>query len=504
MNKVTRSVNPVTGEILGEFRVADEDEVLRIIENAKIAQKKWAKVSIKERVRKIKKVRDFIVENIDDIANAISRENGKVRIDALATEVLPAAIAVNYYCKNAEKFLKDEKLKSGNLLLFNKKSKIHKIPYGVIAIISPWNYPFSIPFSEVIMALLAGNSVVLKTATQSQLIGHKLKEAIEFADLPEYVFNYVNISGRVAGHLFVKAGVDKIFFTGSVSTGKYLMKIASERLIPVCLELGGNDPMIVFDDANLDRAAWGAIWAGFQNSGQSCGGVERIYVQETIYDVFLEKLKEKLDSIKIGYDEDFNADIGSMTTSSQVETVREHIEDSLKKGASIYYQKEIESKNIKNINMFVPPTIIVDVNHNMKLMQDETFGPVVGVMKFKTIDEAIELANDSYLGLTASIWTKNKKLAKKLAKEIQAGVIMINDHLMSHGLAETPWGGFKQSGIGRTHGKIGFDEMVQKQVVVDDILDFTKKDMWWHPYNKDLYEGLKSVIYFLYSKKYWY
>lgn len=510
------SRNPYTQEELGRFQLNTKEEVFEIIRKAKKAQKNWVRVPIREKIKKIKKIIAYIVANVDIISEEISKENGKVKIDALATEVLPVTMAIDYYCKNAKKFLKDEKIKSGNILLFNKKSRILKVPYGVIGIISPWNYPFSIPFSEIIKALLAGNSVVLKTASNSLLVGERIKKCINAADLPEGVFNYIVVRGSDAGDYLIDGGVNKIFFTGSVKVGQYLMEKASKRLLPLSLELGGNDPMIVLNDANIERAAWGAIWAGFQNSGQSCGGIERIYVQERIYDKFLNELKSRLKKLKIGPDIDFNSDIGGMTTKQQLETVKEHVDDALKKGAKIYYQKEIVSLNLKNkktkennseynqrnqYNNIFPPTILINVNHDMKLMKDETFGPVVGVMKFKTIEEAVEFANDSYLGLTASIWTRNKKLAFRIAHQIEAGVITINDHLMSHGLAETPWGGFKMSGIGKTHGKMGFEEMVQHKVVVNDILSFAKKDLWWHPFNKKMYEGLKSAMFALYEKR---
>lgn len=494
----TISRNPYTGEELGKFSINTKEEVFDIIKKAKIAQRKWNSIPLLQRVSKIKKIIKYIIENVDAISEEISLENGKVKIDALATEVLPVTLAIDYYCKNAKKFLKEEKIKNSNILLFNKKSKIIKTPYGVIGIISPWNYPFSIPFSEIIKALLAGNSVILKTASQSQLVGNRIKKCIEFAELPENVFNYVNVPGKYVGDYFIDGGVDKIFFTGSVQVGKYLMEKASKKLIPLSLELGGNDPMIVLKDADIDRAAWGEIWAGFQNSGQSCGGIERIYVQKEVYNKFLEKTKNYLEKLKIGPDIDYDSDIGGLTSLQQYNIVKEHVNDAISKGAKIFYQKNIDERN-KNYKNIYPPTIVINVNHQMKLMKDETFGPVVGVMTFDSLEEAIKLANDSYLGLTASIWTKNRKLALKLAKNIEAGVITINDHLMSHGLAETPWGGVKMSGIGKTHGRLGFEEMVQHKVVVDDLLYFTKKNLWWHPFNKNIYNGLKSAMFALYG-----
>ena len=300
--------------------------------------------------------------------------------------------------------------------------------------------------------------------------------------------------GAKAGDAFIDAGVDKLFFTGSVAVGKYLMKKASERLTPLVLELGGNDAMIVCEDADLYRAACGAVWAGMQNAGQSCGGVERIYVDKKVYHEFLAILKERVEGIRVGEGTLPTSDIGAMTTRKQMRTVQEHIDDALAKGAKIFAQSKVpEDKK----GQFMPCMVLTDVNHTMLTMRDETFGPIVGVMPFETIDEAIALANDSNLGLTGSVWSKDRKKAVQIGRRIMAGAIAINDHLMTHGLAETPWGGFKESGIGRTHGDIGFGEMTQPQVVVDDLLatmPFVRRNFWWQPFEKSQYDGAKGLI----------
>ena len=236
----------------------------------------------------------------------------------------------------------------------------------------------------------------------------------------------------------------------------------------------------------------------FSNAGQSCGGVERIYVHEKVYDDFLALLKNKVENLQIDSKNSFNSDIGVITTSKQLETIKDHVNSALEQGAKIFAQsKALKNDELKN---YYPATVLINVNHNMKVMKEETFGPVLAIMKVGNIDEAVSYANDSSLGLTGSVWSKNRKKARNIAKKIYAGAVTINDHLMSHGLSETPWGGFKESGIGRTHGEIGFDEMVQKQVVIDDILPFVKKNMWWHPYSKNVYDGLKGVINSLYAK----
>jgi acyl-CoA reductase-like NAD-dependent aldehyde dehydrogenase len=373
-----------------------------------------------------------------------------------------------------------------------------RMPYGVVGVISPWNYPFAIPFSEVVMALLAGNGVVLKTASETQWVGRTMEECFLAAELPEGIFNYVNIPGRLAGSALLGNGIDKLFFTGSVSVGKQLMAEAGETLTPLVLELGGNDAMLVCEDADLFRAASGAVWAGFQNSGQSCGGVERIYVHEKVYHSFLQVLKKKVEALRVGLDEDFEVDIGVMTSERQVSVVKQHLEDALAKGAVIYARSpEPESEGSSNS---LPAMVLTEVNHEMLIMQEETFGPLVGVMRVSNMDEAVALANDSHLGLTGSVWSRNSSQAETLARQIQAGVVTINDHLVSHGLAETPWGGVKQSGIGRSHGAIGFDEMTQPQVIVHDILPFARQNIWWHPHSAKIFQGLEGAMKYLYGK----
>ncbi len=491
----TISLNPATSEQIGESKLNSVEDLTNMISESRIAQKEWQKLSVKERSKKVLKIKDFLVDNLDNISQTISDDNGKVRFDALSTEVFPAIMATKYYAKKADKFLKPKKIASSSLVLINKRSFVRYEPHGVVGVISPWNYPFAIPFSEVIMALIAGNGVILKTATETQLVGLALRDAINSADLPKGLFQFINLPGRIAGEAFLKSKIDKLFFTGSVPVGKQLMKLAADTLTPVSLELGGNDAMLVCEDADIDRAVNGAVWAGLSNAGQSCGGVERIYVHQKIYNQFLNSLKVKVESLTVGNPSDFSTDVGVMTTEKQVKTVKLHLDDAIKNGAVLF----AESKTTNDLKNILTPKVITNVNHNMIMMRDETFGPLLGVMKVENMDEAIELANDSDLGLTGSVWSKNHKKAIELGSRINAGAITINDHLMSHGLAETAWGGFKESGIGRAHGEQGLMEMVQPQYIINDILPGVKKNIWWHPYSKELYEGLKSIVYLFYG-----
>lgn len=495
----TVSINPATGEIIGYHPEDRVDDLAFLLAKARTAQKSWAGLSFKERARYVFSIRDAIVSEADRIAEIISRDNGKTRIDALSTEVLPAAMATTYYAKKAGVFLKPKKIGTGNILFFNKKSHIEHVPFGVIGIISPWNYPFAIPFHEIAMALMAGNAVLLKVATHTQVVAKLIREIVGAGNLPEGLFHLVNIPGHIAGQAFIDAGIDKLFFTGSVPVGKKLMAAAAPKLLPLSLELGGNDPMIVCRDANLYRAAAGAAWAGYSNAGQSCGGVERIYVEKDVYAEFVTILGKITESLTYGADTNGDVEVGSITTQKQLRTIRQHLEDALAKGAvNSYFSKKLKGNSE---GFFFPPTVLENVDESMMTMQLETFGPIVAVAKVENVEEAIEKANRSNLGLTASVWTRNRKKAREIASRLEAGTVSINDHLMSHGLAETPWGGFKESGLGRTHGYIGLEEMTQIRVVVDDVLPFVQKNMWWYPHDRSIYSGLLGGLHFLYGKK---
>lgn len=494
----TQSVNPATGEVIGTTPEHSVEDLNEMIARARRAQAAWGETPIKHRARAILRVRDYVVDHADELSETISRDNGKTRVDAISTEILPAALAADYYAKRAKRFLRTRRLAPAKLILASKRSRVRQVPWGVIGIISPWNYPFGIPFSEVVMGLLAGNAVILKVATATQMVGRALERCFQAAELPDGVFAYANLPGSVAGDAMLVSGINKLFFTGSVAIGKQLMAKAAETLTPVCLELGANDPMLVCPDADLPRAAAGAVWAGMSNCGQSCAGVERIYVHADVYDRFLKLLAEKVTALRVGFDADFDVDLGAMTTPAQVEKVRHQIQDALERGATIYARSPCPSTTAGH---FLPAMVLTDVDHSMLVMLEETFGPVVAVMKVRDMDEAVMLANDTTFGLTGSVWSRNRRTAYQLATRIQAGVVTINNHLMSHGLAETPWGGFKESGLGRTHGAIGFAEMTQPQCIIDDVMPGVRRDMWWHPHSREVYRDMRAMLDAIFARR---
>lgn len=494
--------NPANGQPIGTILRHSPEDASHAVTAARQAQSEWEALPFPAKDKIFKQVAALIGERSSQLAETIASCTGKTRIDALSTEVLPAAIAVRYYPKAARKFQRPRRLKKSSILFFNKFSRLYRKPHGVVGIISPWNYPFGIPFHEICQALATGNAVVFKVATQAQPVGEAIARLFHDAGLPGDVLHLVHLSGREAGEGLLAAGIDKLFFTGSVPIGKQLMAAAAAYLTPVSLELGGNDAMIVFADANLRRAAAGAAWAGLSNCGQSCGGVERVYVVDSVYDQFVSLLKEEVTALRQGDDTtaDFSQpvhyELGSLTTTTQLQTVREHIKDATRKGACCSPQSTTTpaEKSIESNGLFHSAIILESVNHDMQVMREETFGPLLAIHKVFSAAEAIKKANDSDLGLTGSVWSRSSKKADSVAAQIQAGTVTINDHLMSHGMPETPWGGYKNSAIGRSHGTPGFEEMTQPKVVIRDSLSGVNRNIWWYPHSTEVLKGLHGAL----------
>jgi acyl-CoA reductase-like NAD-dependent aldehyde dehydrogenase len=477
-----------------KYELHTKAQVADFLRAARAAQPAWAALPYAERSAALKRVQRLLVDRADAVAATISGDNGKTLVDALTAEVFPAVLAVDFYRKAARRVLRGKRIAGGALLMFNKRSRLHPVPYGVIGVISPWNYPFSIPFGEVVMALLMGNAVVLKVASDTLGVGQALASLFADAGLPAGVFTYVNLPGSQAGPAFIEADVDKLFFTGSTEVGRTLAALAAPKLLTLVLELGGNDAAIVRADADVEKAAQGLTWAGFTNAGQSCGGAQRLLVHRSMYQPFLEALARRVKALRVGPGANFDHDIGAMTNAKQKKTVEDQVAACVAAGARVFAQSDAPADGL-----FLPAQILVDVKPDMAVMTDEIFGPVVAVIPVDDDDEAVRLANASPLGLTSSVWSTNHRQARALARRIQAGAVAINDHLMTHGLAETPWGGFGDSGTGRTHGIPGLEEMVRWQVVVDDVMPGSRSEPWWYPSSEEGYRRLKAALAFLHG-----
>lgn len=485
------SINPATLEVIGEVRILDTEEINQKVEMAENAFASWSSLSIEERTSYLNALKDQIIKHFDDITSIISKEMGKPRIEAGIAEIMVVVDLIDYFVKRAPKLLADELIPL-HIAKIIKSSKINYRPYGPVVVISPWNYPFAIPMGSIVMALLAGNTVIFKPASDAILIGKKIEELLNAVNLPDGVFNFIAAPGSAISNSLIGPKIRKIVFTGSVQVGKQVMETASKYLIPVVLELGGKDPMIVCKDANIELAANGAVWGAFTNAGQVCASVERVYVMKEIADEFIDKVVSKTKALRIGMDTDFNIDIGPMVNEGQLHIVEEHVEDAKLKGAKILTGGE-RIKELKGF--FFPPTVLTNVNHSMKCMTEETFGPLLPIMVVNNEKEAIELANDTVYGLTASVWTKDREKGEEIARQINAGTVTINEHAYTYGLPETPWGGIKDSGMGRTHSKIGLLEMVVPYHINVDHLPVSMNNRpWAFPYSIEKYEWFKSLI----------
>jgi succinate-semialdehyde dehydrogenase/glutarate-semialdehyde dehydrogenase len=471
------SRDPATGEEIGGAPLTSAEEVTQAVANSRAAQKAWGQLSFTERARVVLRARRIMLDEMDELAVLISRETGKPVVEAIAMEIVPTLDLMQFFAQQTGKLLRAEKIHIGLYGLMGRTSRIIYKPLGVIGIISPWNFPWAIPLGEVVMALMAGNSVVLKPSELTPLTGLKIGEIFARAELPHHVLQIVTGDGTT-GAALVEACVDKIMFTGSVTTGTRVAVAAAKKLTPVVLELGGKDPMIVLEDADIEQAASAAVWGAFSNSGQACASVERCYVHKKIAHAFIARVIEKTRALKQDIGTREGTDVGAMSSEPQVQVVERHIRDAASQGARILAGGG-RAKNLAGA--FHEPTVLADVNHQMLLMREETFGPVLPVMIFETEDEAIRLANDSLFGLTASVWTSNIKRGRRIASSIEAGTVMINEVLYTHGLAQTPWGGVKQSGLGRTHGRLGLLELVTPQHIHVNYLP-RLGDLWWFNY----------------------
>jgi succinate-semialdehyde dehydrogenase/glutarate-semialdehyde dehydrogenase len=449
------------------------------VSRARRAQPEWAKLSYRKRARFILRARELVLDQLEDIAKLISRETGKPATEAIAMEIVPTLDLMHYFAKTTHRLLARPEIDIGQYNLMYRSSYIVYKPLGVVGIISPWNFPWATPLDEVVMALMAGNAVVVKPSELTPLTALKIGEIFKQAQLPEGLLEIVTGDGST-GAALVEAGVNKIMFTGSVNTGKRVAEAAAKHLTPVVLELGGKDPMVVLEDADLENAARAAIWGAFCNSGQACASIERCYVHESIAEKFTDLVVKETRLLKQGKASTEAIDIGAMTNERQLQIVEDHVGDAVERGAQVRTggHRLNDSKG-----WFHQPTVVTGVDHSMKLMRDETFGPVLPIMTFKTDEEAIRLANDSIYGLTASVFTRDIGRGRRLAEQIDAGTVMINEVVYTHAVAQTPWGGVKQSGYGRTHGRLGLLELVSAQHVHVNGMPRIA-DVWWFPYSK--------------------
>ncbi len=491
MAKSFEVLNPITEQTLYTISDTSTSDVQKVFQNVRAAQQVIAQKSIDWRIKEIYKIRDYIKANREEITNKIIEETGKARFDALTSEIFEIIDVIDVITKKVKKVLKDEKV-STPLVLLGKSSKVIYEPLGIVLIITPWNYPLYQALIPSFYAFLSGNAAVVKPSELTPLKG-LIEEILTASGFMQDAIQVV-YGGRETGKALIDAKPNKIHFTGSTRAGKEIMKQAAEHLIPVDLELGGKDPSIVFDDVNLSRTVNGVMWGAFTTAGQSCTSIERLYVHENIYDVFVNDIVARTKRLrtpeaKTDITQPDAYDIGCMTSPAQIKIIEAHLADATEKGAKILCGGTTK-QSLQNCFL---PTVVTGVNHSMKIMQEETFGPVLPIMKFKTEQQVIELANDSEYGLGASVWSKDLKRADRIARALVCGNVSINNHMITEANPNLPFGGVKQSGIGRYKGKWGLHTFSNIKSIVTD-KQGSIIDPHWYPFTKEKYKMINTVL----------
>lgn len=461
--------NPLTGSEIGDVPVMTSSEVMGLVAAAREAQADWSRLSLERRARVLRGLKRSLFESAEEIAALIRAETGKVIGEALF-EVTVACDHLDYLARKAPSLLRGREASTGWLL--HRRARVAYEPYGVIGAITPWNYPFAISMSVVGTAIAAGNGVVLKPSEYAQLTGQLVGELVSAATGSSSLVAVATGDGST-GAALVRAGVEKLAFTGSTATGKQVMAAAAESLTPVVLELGGKDAMIVCGDADIQRAARGAVWGAFFGCGQVCMSVERVYVVDSVYDEFVNAVMAEARRVRTS--DEPEAMIGSLIAPFQMERVHRQVQDAQARGARVL----LGGRPLKAAGYFYEPTVVVDVNHDMELMLQETFGPVLPIMRVEDEQEAVRLANDTRYGLDASVWSRNTTRARRLARQLQVGTVLINDHLINYAISDLPFGGARQSGFGRVHGIEGLREFVRPKSWVEDRLSLEREPYWF-------------------------
>jgi acyl-CoA reductase-like NAD-dependent aldehyde dehydrogenase len=487
--------NPATGEIVATVPDLSAEEIAEMAARARAAQPEWEAYGFDGRARVLVRAQKWLMDNSQRVVETIVSETGKTWEDAQLAEIGYAANAFGFWAKQGPNYLADERIKSSQVLVKGKKLVLRYRPLGLIGVIGPWNYPLTNSFGDCIPALMAGNSVILKPSEVTPLTSMLMAEGLRECGLPENVLQIATGRGPAGAALIEH--VDMIMFTGSTRTGLKVAEAAARRLIPASLELGGKDPMIVLSDADLERAANYATYFAMQNAGQTCISIERVYVEEPVYDEFVAKVAEKVRALRVGDSSGGygTVEVGAITFPPQLETIKDHVADAVAKGAHVL----AGGHEVQGAGRFYEPTVLVDVDHTMKIMTEETFGPTLPIMKVRDADEAVRLANDSPYGLGSSVFTRDTERGEQIARRLQTGAANVNDAMINYTVLELPMGGAKASGLGSRHGAGGIRKYCSQQAIVVTKLAM-KKELFMYPYKSRTSRLLAGLFKLLYGR----
>jgi len=475
------TVSPLDGHALEPIDATKVEDVASVIAKARAAQAIWGAMPLADRIDAIHKVKDRVLDRGEEIARTLRAECGKPEGESWTAEVLPNADLVDHWVEHIEATLAPEEVHLDAMAYPGKSGVIQAVPRGVIALVTPWNFPIAIPLRTLIPALLAGNAVIFKPSEHSPRAGALVAKLFDGL-VPPGVVSLVQGAGDV-GAAIISGGVDLVVFTGSVATGRKIAMAAAERLVPVSLELGGKDAAIVLDDADIERTARGLVWGAFNNAGQNCASIERVYVDKKIVKPLVDRMVELTKSLRVG------DDISPLTTKAQLEIVKRHVARASEDGAKV-----LCGGNATGIGLGYEPTIveIPEASEKTPLMEDETFGPVLPVVTVANEDEAVRRANASRYGLTASVWTKKIDRGEKIADRLNTGVVTVNNHGFTAAIAAAPWSGIGESGYGITNSRHAVREFTRPRFVLVD-RSSAKSELWWMPYSASLVATVRAL-----------
>lgn len=472
------SRDPATGVIWRTYDPADAEMVATAVSRARLAQPSWAACSPSERGRIVRRFHEVLYRRRFEIAELVTRESGKPIIDALATDVTVSLDFANWTAHAAPRFLRSAWRRTAGMTMWRKRVRFERRPLGVIGVISPWNYPFFLPTACTLPVIACGNAAILKPSEFTPGSGAVLEELWREAGLPDGILQVIQGDG-VTGAALTRGGVDKMIFTGGSTAGRQVAIACAEQMIPCSLELGGSDAAIVLADADVRHAADGIVWTRFSNAGQTCVAPKRVFVEHSAYAAFVEAASRAVRELRVGSGNDVNSEVGPLIRPQAVETITAQLEDARQKGARVHAQASAPAA--EGGGAFFPPTLLIEVRDGMRVLDEETFGPILPVVSVRDADEAIARANASSFGLSASVWTRDRARGLAVARRLEAGTVLINDAITVVGMPDVPYGGIKMSGLGRLHGEAGLEACVHSTAIVDDRFASWHQP-WWFRY----------------------